>query len=251
MLPKPNEGGTYFEPFLGGGAIFFALRPEKAVLSDINCELIETFRSVRDEAARVIRSLAHLPYSEGDYYRIRSKLPRESWRRAARFIYLNKTAFNGLFRVNLEGRFNVPFGDHGTSLLVCDRTQIVAASTALRQVRLLHADFEKAVASARKGDLVYFDPPYTTAHVNNGFIEYNARVFSWKDQTRLAKVAKTLVNRNVMVAISNANHRSIRALYRDGPFELHRIDRWSTIAGNASKRFPTSEILITSDKGIP
>ncbi len=250
LVPSLEKGSTYYEPFLGGGAVFFALRPKRAVLSDLNGELIETFRTVRDDPRRVIRSLAQLRYSKDSYYRIRSKLPPTRWQRAARFIYLNKTGFNGLFRVNFAGRFNVPFGNHGSNLMVCDSKQVLTASAALEGITLLRSDFENTVARASAGDLVYFDPPYTTAHTNNGFVEYNAKVFKLEDQTRLAKVAKDLAHRNVKVAVSNADHSSIRSLYADDCFKIDRIERWSTIAGKATKRFLTSEILITSREDI-
>jgi DNA adenine methylase len=245
LLPRLSPNGTYYEPFLGGGALFFALGPERSVLSDTNPELIETFVAVRDDPIRVLRVLTQLHYSKEDYYRIRSKVPLNPWQKAARFIYLNKTCFNGLFRVNFSGRFNVPFGSHGEGLVVCDRPQILAASRALRGATLRARDFEQAVASAVRGDLVYFDPPYTRAHRNNGFVEYNALVFKWPDQKRLAELGAQLVDRGVNIAISNANHRSIRALYKDERFVIHRIGKWSTIAGNPANRFPTSEVLIT------
>jgi DNA adenine methylase len=235
----------YFEPFLGGGSLFFSLCPTQARLSDANEELIRAFVSVRDEVEKVIDHLRRWEYDELSYYKIRSSKPRSNSGAAARFIYLNKTCFNGLYRVNKRGEFNVPFGRHGDSLLVCDRTQLRSASQALQNARLRAEDFEEAVKEARAADVVYFDPPYTTAHTNNGFIEYNARVFSWADQRRLAAVAGRLAEKGVTVVLSNAWHPSIRDLY--GPrFRPYRIRRHSTIGATPSRRFATSELLLIS-----
>jgi len=156
---------------------------------------------------------------------------------------LNKTCFNGLYRENLAGDFNVPYGRHQRSLVLCDEDQISDASDTLANAELRVADFETAVAAARQGDVVYFDPPYTTAHSNNGFIEYNAKVFSWTDQERLARVALKLARRGVHVIVTNADHPSIRRLYPK-PFRARRLARWSTIAAAKGRRFPTTELLI-------
>lgn len=245
LLPTLNSGATYYEPFLGGGAVFFALQPSQAVLSDINAELIETFVSVRDEVDSVIDVLAELPYSSEDYYRIRDDRFSTSAERAARFIYLNKTCFNGLYRVNRRGEFNVPFGRHGPNIEICNREQLILAAKALQRSVVGHADFEESIANAVAGDLVYFDPPYITGHTNNGFVEYNAKVFSWQDQHRLAYRAKELIARGVNVAISNANHPLILELYlREEFFKSHEVKRQSTIAGSAAKRFATIEVLL-------
>jgi DNA adenine methylase len=188
-MPPLTPGRRYVEPFLGGGAMFFALCPERALLADLNKELIDVFRTVRDEVDSVIKALRPLKNNEDTYYAIRASKPRNAAMKAARFIYLNKTCFNGLYRVNTRGEFNVPFGRHGAQLVICDERQLRAASEALAATDFDSADFGATVRRARAGDLVYFDPPYTTAHTNNGFIEYNQRVFSWADQRRLARVA--------------------------------------------------------------
>lgn len=244
LLPELSTGGTYFEPFLGGAAVFFALRPQSALLSDINGELIEVYEAVRDSVERVVEVLSALPYSSDDYYQIRSWNPVDAVSRAARFIYLNKTCFNGLYRVNQRGEFNVPFGRHGPNVEICNRTQLLLASAALATAQIAALDFERALSGAKAGDLVYCDPPYTTAHTNNGFVEYNARVFSWSDQRRLAHVVADLVGRGVSVVVSNGDHPSIVECFsRAQRLELTRIDRWSTIAGKSAKRFRTSELV--------
>lgn len=243
LLPGTDKG-TYFEPFLGGGAVFFALAPRLAVLSDISADLIETYIQVRDDPASVIQALESLDYSKGAYYAIRDSNPSDPPSRAARFIYLNKTCWNGLYRVNSKGIFNVPFGNHGPNLQICVREGLVAASHALQGADISAADFVAAVEHATTGDLIYFDPPYTTAHSNNGFIEYNARVFSLADQFRLRDVAVDLMNRGASVAISNADHASVRRLYSDERFTLHRLRRWSTIASKTAHRYVATELLI-------
>jgi DNA adenine methylase len=245
ILGAPEVGKRYIEPFLGGGAAFFALSPKRATLCDVNEELIEAYEAVRNDVEAVIRHLAQCIHDEDFYYSMRSTKRRSPAARAARFIYLNKTCFNGLFRVNTNGEFNVPFGRHNANLEFCNREQLRAASVALANARLKRCDFEAAVASAKKGDVVYFDPPYTLAHENNGFIEYNARVFSWADQKRLAAVARQLVRGGVRVVVSNANHSSIRQLYSGTPFTIRQIPRWSTMAGSTSSRFSATELLIT------
>lgn len=243
-MPAVRPGRRYVEPFLGGGAMFFALRPERALLADLNKELIDVFRTVRDEVDAVIKALRPLKNEGATYYAVRASKPRNPARKAARFIYLNKTCFNGLYRVNTKGEFNVPFGRHGRQLMICDERQLRAASEALAETNFDAADFGATVRRSRAGDLVYFDPPYTTAHTNNGFIEYNQRVFSWADQRRLARVALNLVKRGVDVAVSNADHPAITALYTDKRFQIHRIARSSTMAGNPHHRFAAAELLI-------
>jgi DNA adenine methylase len=244
LIPAPKQHGTYFEPFLGGGAIYFARPSKPAVLSDSNLELMDVYRAVRDNVDSVIKSLRNLKFGEDEYYRVRSSRPRESHTRAARFIYLNKSCFNGLYRVNLKGRFNVPFGSHPGNHVVCDVDQLRRASEALQGAELKTKDFEEVVTCAKVGDTVYFDPPYTTSHSNNGFIEYNARVFTWADQFRLAQLSLSLVKRGVNVAVSNAEHESIRSLYESPLFDIHLLTRSSTMASSPKKRRMTSELLI-------
>lgn len=244
-LPKLDDGYRYFEPFLGGGAVFFMLRPTEALLSDINSELIQAYCAVRDSLEDVIEVLLTLKNTRDDFYRIRTWRPRSRARRAARFIYLNKTCFNGLYRENLAGHFNVPYGRHKYNTRYCDIAQLEAASHALQNCHLRTADFVTSVKSAKRGDLVYFDPPYITGHQNNGFVEYNAKVFSWPDQHRLLKLATRLVDRGVHVAISNGDHSSIRGLYADNQaFRIHTLTRKSTMASQAARRFSRTELLI-------
>jgi DNA adenine methylase len=230
----------YFEPFFGGGALFFALQPRNAFISDKNAELIHAYCQVRDRPDAVIRELRKLRNNEKDYYRIRSNSPKNAAARAARMIYLVTLAFNGIYRVNLRGEFNVPYG-YKTHLDPCDGDRIRAASELLKGAVVQEHDFEEALRPAAGGDLVYLDPPYTVAHGNNGFVKYNAKIFSWEDQIRLARVARNLVNNGCTVIVSNADHGSIRRLYRD--FEIAVFERNSIIAASSDFRSRITECV--------
>lgn len=246
-IEKPQNGGTYFEPFLGGGAVFFALEPQKACLSDASAELINAFTAVRDSVEDTITYLRPMRHSKDAYYRIRQSRPRLPATQAARFIYLNKTCFNGLYRVNLKGEFNVPFGRHPKTLVICNTQQLHDASRVLYGMHIDTKDFSEAMKRAGEGDVVYCDPPYTVAHSNNGFIEYNAQVFSWTDQERLATAASECVARGAKVYVSNADHPSIRSLYEPLGFRVEPIKRWTTMAGSSAKRFKSTELLLIGD----
>jgi DNA adenine methylase len=236
----PKTYGRYFEPFLGGGAVFFTLRPKTATLADKNRALIETYRQVRDYPYELIQRLRAMPNTEADYYRIRAQIPNTASARAARFVYLCTLAFNGIHRYNLRGEFNVPYG-FKTHVEVCDEERILDISCLLKGAALLPWDFEKSVAKANDGDLIYFDPPYTVAHNNNGFVKYNAAIFSWEDQKRLARVAREARDRGCHVVVSNADHRCVRELYKG--FKETTIMRHSIIGGGKEYRRPITEAL--------
>jgi DNA adenine methylase len=241
ILPLlPANPGRYFEPFVGGGAVFFAYAPASAYLSDSNGELIELYSEIRDRPSRVISALSRMTNDEATYYRIRSTLPEGKAERAARFLYLTTLSFNGLYRQNLKGAFNVPYG-HKVHLDPCDRERILEASSALRRATLRAVDFEAAVQSAKSGDVIYFDPPYTVAHGNNGFIKYNAKIFSWDDQRRLSALARNLWNRGCHVLVSNADHPSIKDLYVG--FKTVVIKRPSVMAASPEFRKSISECV--------
>ena len=241
ILPLvPSRFNRYFEPFLGGGALFFALQPGNACLSDKNAELIDAYSQVRDRPEEVIRELRKLRNSETEYYRIRSSRPTKDAARAARLIYLITLAFNGIYRVNLQGEFNVPYG-YKTHLDPCDEKRIGEASDLLKGAIVRDQDFERALRPAGPGDLVYLDPPYTVAHGNNGFVKYNAKIFSWEDQIRLARIARELANKGCTVIVSNADHISIRRLY-DG-FTAATVERNSVIAASSDFRARITECV--------
>ena len=231
----PQTFNRYWEPFLGSGSLFFLLRPQQAWLSDMCAPLIATYRAVRDGPNGILRHLDAAEVSRAAYYRIRESDPTSRYARAARFIYLNKACWNGLYRVNSLGQFNVPYGMPKTNNVIdADNLRACAALLRTPTVTIANIDFEEALAGVRQGDLVYLDPPYVTRHNNNGFIDYNERLFSWRDQERLARVAKRLVERGAHVLVSNADHSDVIELFDD--FERVRFERSSTLASDASKR---------------
>lgn len=176
---------TYYEPFLGSGSVFFVLRPQRAVLSDVNDDLVNTYVQVRDHHHEVTALLKELPLSRKDYYRVRDEEPDNVIERAARFLYLNRTAFGGIYRLNKAGKFNVPFGGgERTPEILWKEKLLEKASAALHSVNLLNADFESLLAAAKPGDVVYCDPTYTVSHENNSFRRYNEKNFSWEDQRK-------------------------------------------------------------------
>lgn len=242
LVPN-NFSGTYYEPFLGGGAMFFALSPGRAVLSDTNAELIATCEALRDDVESVIRTLRRYPHDRAFFERMRQRRPRTPTTVAARFIYLNKTAFNGLYRVNLNGEFNVPFGRY-VNPTICQEERLREAAATLTGTNLKCEDFEVAVARAGAGDFVYLDPPYITGHTNNGFLKYNAHLFSWNDQTRLSRLASELKGRGVSVLVTNADHPAVTDLYKG--FFRYREKRRSLIGGVGSVRNNVHETLLSS-----
>jgi DNA adenine methylase len=240
---RPNLSGTYFEPFLGGGAVFFHVRPAKAVLSDVNPELIATYRAIRSDARAVLRILRTHSVDSQTYYAIRQTKPTLQVEQAARMLYLNRTAFSGMYRLNRRGEFNVPYGGGERNPAILLNTDILrSASQALRCASLRVADFEQVIDQSHAGDVVYCDPTYTVAHDNNGFIRYNERNFSWSDQVRLSKAACLAAGRGAMVFISNANHESIKRLYRGARIEV--ISRMSTVPPMHENRRSVLELLI-------
>jgi DNA adenine methylase len=238
----PSTFGKYYEPFLGSAALFFAVRPQAAILADSNDQLIQCYQQVRDNVDKVIAELRALPNTKEDYYRIRSNVPSEPVLQAARLIYLVQLSFNGIYRVNSKtGLFNVPYGQHVERTVLNER-RLRLASQALRRATILAGDFMATTESAMEGDIVYMDPPYTVAHNSNGFVRYNQRLFSWHDQERLADWAHELVDRGCSVVVSNAYHRSIRELYPN--FTRRRVRRASRMAADKTYRRAVHEYVL-------
>lgn len=242
QLKLPTFQGRYIEPFLGGGAIFFHLAPKQAILSDINSRLIETYSAVRSNWTWVERELKRMQalHSKDFYYAERDRMRRTPHTRAAQFLYLNRTCWNGLYRENLAGKFNVPIGTKTQVVMPDD--DFASASTVLQNADLRTCDFEDTLQEAVAGDLVFLDPPYTTAHNTNGFIKYNQKIFSWDDQIRLCRAAEAAASRGAKVVLTNADHKTIRDLYASiGEPEI--VSRASVISANASARGRTTEVL--------
>ena len=236
----PSFTGKYIEPFLGSGAVFFHLEPEVALLSDKNEELIATYRVVRDTPYALDRRLSELQelHSAKFYYKMRSDTPSTKIGRAARFIYLNRTCWNGLYRVNMKGQFNVPVGTK--TAVEFPENALAGLSKSLKRVELVESDFETSIDRAEKGDFIFVDPPYTVSHNNNGFIKYNDVLFSWKDQIRLAKAVQRASDRGAFVFVSNANHDKLIKLYADFAFH-YTLGRASILSGKTEGRRSTEE----------
>lgn len=241
LLPTKIKG-RYIEPFLGGGAVFFALQPEEAVLSDLCNDLIAVYRGIRNQPSQVARFLeAHaVNHSTEYYYRTRDEEPRLIAERAARILYLNRTCFNGIYRVNREGKFNVPIGSRQSILRNDDFKSL---SRILRGADIYLSDFEPILEDARRGDFVFVDPPYTVKHNSNGFIKYNEVLFSWDDQKRLHDCLIRARSRGVNLLMTNANHHSVRELYKKG-FTQTVVSRFSSIAASSGNRDRYEELVI-------
>jgi DNA adenine methylase len=241
----PDEIDTYYEPFVGGGAVFFSLAMEgrfrRAVLSDQNSELIETYSAVRDDVDAVIRELRKFRHSEEDYYKVRAAKPRTPARRAARMIYLNRTGYNGLYRVNRAGKFNVPYGRY-VRPNICDEERLYAVSEALSGVRLQVCDFETTVKRAKPGDVVYFDPPYVPVSATARFAEYHHTAFGDAEHERLAERFGRLWDGGVHAVLSNSDTPRTRTLY--APYLHEFVSARRSINSAPSGRGATSELLV-------
>jgi DNA adenine methylase len=245
----PEHFGRYYEPFAGGAALFFRVAPERAVLADSNPDLIGLYRCLATDVAGVIRKLEHhrAVHSEAHYYTTRTRWnDRElSWPlvdRAATFIYLNKTCFNGLWRVNRAGAFNVPIGRY-TDPPICVPEALRAASALLARATLHCGDYGDVVTDAGKGDFVYFDPPYDPVTPTANFTSYTADAFGPEDQRALADTARRLVARGCRVMLSNSDTPFIRSLYKG--FQIERVKCTRAINSNAAKRGEVDEVIMT------
>lgn len=241
----PTSYNNYIEPFLGGGAVYFFLKPQKAILSDLNSDLINTYNCMKNEPNELIKLLKihKQNHSKDYYYQMRSKKPRLDSTKAAKFIYLNRTCFNGIYRVNRNGGFNVPYGNKST--IIYENECFESLSTVLKNTKLVNCDFEETIKSSKENDFLFVDPPYTVAHNNNGFIAYNEKIFSWDDQIRLFNALKKAKDKGVKILLTNANHFSIRELY-ENDFNLIEVSRYSSVSGLSEHRKKYSELIIKS-----
>lgn len=237
----------HVEPFVGGGAMFFARRPTRALLTDINPALVDTYHAIRDEVDRVIAALGELAagHSKERYYQIRERYNRGarlgSAKRAAMFIYLNKTCFNGLHRVNRKGEFNVPHGSYKNPRIL-NEGGLRAASQALRGADLQCSSFEGLLEHAKPGDFVYFDPPYEPVSATASFTSYARDGFSQDDQRRLSEVYRALDRRGCKLMLSNSDVPLIRDLYRG--FEVNTVAAPRAINCDAAKRGKVTELVV-------
>jgi DNA adenine methylase len=244
LLPSPRSFSRFVEPFLGGGAVFFGLKPSRSILSDLNEELICLYRVMRDYPDELQEQMHkhHLLHNHSYYYTIRADNPKEDIGIASRLLYLNRTCWNGLYRVNSFGKFNVPIGTKTAVLF--EGEDFKAYANLLQGVKLQCCDFEEVINVTGPGDFLFVDPPYTVQHNNNNFIKYNEFLFKWGDQVRLCEALMRAKSRGVSIVMANADHDSIRNLYAD----LGRpvvVQRHSILSGNPRFRNLTSEIIIS------
>ena len=241
---KNGNFNNYHETFLGGAATFFFLRPKShSFLSDLNKELIDTYQSIKDDASKVVSIMKRFENNEEFYYRIRGTTFEDPFERAARFVYLNQTSYNGIYRVNLKGVYNVPFGFRTKNFL--ESENLLAAQRALKNATLNCNDFYETLPLIKKKDLVFLDPPYTVSHNNNGFIKYNEKIFSLEDQRRLSKLIDEIRSRDAYYILTNAAHKTIEEIFEKGDRRL-LLNRANLIGGINSKRGQTSEYVFTN-----
>ena len=254
MMYAPYEYDTYFEPFVGGGALLFELSPKKAVINDYNDELMNVFRCIKDENKfmKMCSELNHheANHSEEYYYEIRNKDRDKTmfskitdYKRAARTIYLNKACFNGLYRVNSKNEFNVPFNrKKQVNTYDGQNLGIIHSYLNFNDITILNVDFEEAVKNAKKGDFIYFDPPYDSE--TSTFNSYTENGFGKEEQIRLSKVFKELDERGCYVMLSNHNTTLINELYKG--YYIHLIEAKRNINSNGRKRGKVEEVIITN-----
>jgi len=249
----PQKIERYVEPFIGGGAVFFHLKARfpkiKAFLRDDNAELINCYKAVRDDVEELIRRLdEHVrQFQTGGkeyYYSVRSRHQlTDPLERAARMIFLNKTCFNGLWRVNARGEFNVPIGSYKRVSLY-DRNNLLAASDALRGVDLGVTDFRKTIAATGPEDFVYVDPPYFPLSATSNFTSYTRKDFGVEAQRELAALYADAARRGVRLMLSNSNTEVVEELYR--AFRIHHVLARRAINCQGDKRGAISEIVVLS-----
>lgn len=249
LKKRPKVFRRYFEPFVGGGAFFFALNPSRGYISDVNEELINTYQVVRDDVDSLVKLLRKHRYDEEYFYAVRDWDRKKAFRqmsrvkRAARFIYLNKTCFNGLHRVNSKGHFNVPFGDYKNPTIV-DETNLYLCSGTLKGVDIEVAGYMSVEEKVKKGDFVYFDPPYAPLTATANFTSYTANGFGSCDQEQLRDLCVRLDKRGVHVMVSNSSAPLILDLYKK--FNLELVDAKRSINSRGNSRGPVKEVIVTN-----
>jgi len=256
LRSRPKQYKRYIEPFIGGGALFFALKPKNAYISDINEELINIYRVVKEDVGALIAELRkhERNYREGDpqeyFYTIRT-IDRESGyaqrggvEKAARLIFLNKTCFNGLFRMNSRKQFNTPFGFYANPAIV-DERNLLACSKALTTTEIAAAGFDHILDVAKKGNFVYFDPPYVPLTATANFTSYTGEGFDLEMQTRLRDVCVELDRKGVKWMLSNSHTEFVLDLYKD-KFHIRTVEASRAINCKADGRGKVAEVIVTN-----
>lgn len=244
LIIGDTQFNSYHEPFLGGGSIFFAISPQgHSYLSDLNKELIETYQALKDNPYHIIELLRTYQNNEEFYYWIRSQIPTDKFQQAARFIFLNQTSYNGIYRVNQRGEYNVPFGHRTKNFLEEDK--LILASKYLKKATLTHGDFTCNKDKITEGDLVFLDPPYTVSHNNNGFIKYNQKLFSLDDQKRLSDFIDFIKEKGAYYILTNAAHQIVFEIFEKND-RCIKLSRASLIGGGNAKREKVTEVIFTN-----
>jgi DNA adenine methylase len=245
----PERFHRYHEPFIGGGAVFFALEPAKAVISDINADLITTYQVIRDNVGELIDALGEHEATEDHFYQVRAQpaVTLSPVQAAARTIYLNRTCFNGLYRVNRKGQFNVPFGRYANPR-ICNVENLLAASQSLQGVDIRVSSVFDIARRVRRGDLVYFDPPYDPVSPTASFTSYARDGFGRYEQEKLARLFASLAARGVTVVLSNSDTPFVRELY--ARYRVDTVYARRAINSRADRRGPVTEVLVSAGPGI-
>lgn len=241
---------TYLEPFVGGGAVFFDLLPKNAVLSDMNLELVTTYNVIKKDVEKLINALKRHKVNKEYFLKIRSKDTSKlsDLEIASRFIYLNRTCFNGLYRVNKSGQFNVPFGKNKNPL-ICDELNLRRVSQALKNVTIKHQDYKEVLKKAKKGDFIYFDPPYYPLSKTASFTSYTKDAFLDKEQIELRDVFVELHKRGCFVMLSNSDAPFINNIYseiKDKKIQIHKVEAGRAINSKGSGRGKILEVVVTN-----
>lgn len=242
----PRNYRNYIEPFLGGGAAFFHICPQRAILSDINSDLINLYGIMKD-APQLLKEelIKHQKlHSPEHYYYVRALDTDDKIQKAGNFLYLNRTCYNGMYRVNRQGKFNVPIGSKENCIY--DINEFNNYAEALCGASLLTCDFSESLLNASEGDLVFADPPYAMSRGKTGFLKYNEKVFTWSDQKRLFSALCAAKDRGVHVLATNVDYDEIEKMYLSAGFHVSRIARNSTIGGEHAKRGRITELVIKS-----
>ena len=240
--------GRYFEPFVGGGAVFFDLLPETAFLSDLNNELVTTYNVIKSDVENLIKSLKRHKLDKEYFLKVRAQDPitLTPLNVASRFIFLNRTCFNGMYRVNSKGGFNVPYGKY-TNPLICDEVNLRKASKALKNVEIANQDYKEVLKKAKKGDFIYFDPPYYPVSKTSSFTSYTKEAFLDREQAELRDTFVELHKRGCFVMLSNSDTPFINDIYSEPKgLRITKVEAGRAINSDATKRGKITEVLVTN-----
>jgi len=250
----PESFGTYYEPFLGGGALLFHIltdkNDQKCSISDLNSDLVLAYTTIRDRIDALISSLKsheknYQKDSKSYYYSVRESNPRNEVEKTSRLIFLNRTCFNGLYRVNSKGKFNVPLGKYTNPNIVNDENlRAVSSILQTSRISIKCRDFESVLRDAKKGDLVYFDPPYQPVSSTANFTSYTRKDFTYDDLTRLAELCLKLDSKGCNVLLSNSDSKEVSDIFAKNTWKITRIEANRSINSNSKKRTGHFELLI-------